>query len=150
MMSKLEFHFGTDGVRGVIDEDFTEYLVATLAESTIRYWSRRYGLRRLLVGFDARRKSQDFAKIVTSVALNHGIDVIMVNRPTPTPVVAWFGFRFGFDLIIQITASHNPPIYNGFKVISRIGGTSPGRRHKPNRKNIPRRGKRYSQERQRS
>ncbi|MDT7971052.1 MAG: phosphoglucomutase/phosphomannomutase family protein, partial [Vulcanisaeta sp.] len=53
MMSKLEFHFGTDGVRGVIDEDFTEYLVATLAESTIRYWSRRYGLRRLLVGFDA-------------------------------------------------------------------------------------------------
>ncbi|KUO86790.1 MAG: phosphoglucomutase [Vulcanisaeta sp. MG_3] len=121
MMSKLEFHFGTDGVRGVIDEDFTEYLVATLAESTIRYWSRRYGLRRLLVGFDARRKSQDFAKIVTSVALNHGIDVIMVNRPTPTPVVAWFGFRFGFDLVIQITASHNPPIYNGFKVISRIG-----------------------------
>ncbi|MCG2887145.1 MAG: phosphoglucomutase/phosphomannomutase family protein [Vulcanisaeta sp.] len=120
-MSKLEFHFGTDGVRGIIDEDFTEYLVAILTESTIRYWSGRYGLGHLLVSFDARRKSQDFARIVASVALNHGIDVVMVNRPTPTPVAAWFGSRFGFDLIIQITASHNPPIYNGFKVITNRG-----------------------------
>ena len=120
-MSKLEFHFGTDGVRGIIDEDFTEYLVAILTESTIRYWSSRYGLGHLLVSFDARRKSQDFARIVASVALNHGIDVVMVNRPTPTPVAAWFGSRFGFDLIIQITASHNPPIYNGFKVITNHG-----------------------------
>ncbi|WP_243679862.1 hypothetical protein [Vulcanisaeta souniana] len=40
MSSRLTFHFGTDGVRGVIDEEFTEFLVAVLAESTIRYWSR--------------------------------------------------------------------------------------------------------------
>ncbi|MFB6469891.1 MAG: phosphoglucomutase/phosphomannomutase family protein [Vulcanisaeta sp. AZ3] len=121
MADKLSFHFGTDGVRGVIDEEFTEYLVATLAESTFRYWSRKYGLSKVLVGFDARRKSQDFARITANVALNHGLDVVMVNNPTPTPVVAWYGHNLGFDLMVQITASHNPPIYNGFKVISKVG-----------------------------
>ncbi|WP_069806520.1 phosphoglucomutase [Vulcanisaeta thermophila] len=120
-MQEIHFHFGTDGVRGVIDEDFTEFLVAVVAESTIRYWSRRYGLRKLLVGFDARRKSREFAEVVVSVALNHGLDVVMVNKPTPTPVVAWYGRSHGFDLMIQITASHNPPIFNGFKVISSVG-----------------------------
>ncbi|MGC9153072.1 MAG: phosphoglucomutase/phosphomannomutase family protein [Vulcanisaeta sp.] len=120
-MSKLDFHFGTDGVRGVIDEEFTEFLVAVLAESTIRYWSSRYGLRKVFVSFDARRKSRDFAQVAATVAANHGLDVVMVSKPTPTPVAAWFGVHSGFDLIIQITASHNPPIYNGFKVISKIG-----------------------------
>ncbi|WP_243666724.1 hypothetical protein [Vulcanisaeta sp. JCM 16159] len=121
MNDKLTFHFGTDGVRGVIDTEFTEFLVAVLAESTIRYWSRRYGLRRVLVSFDARRKSKDFAYIAASVAVNHGLDVVTVNKPTPTPAAAWYGFRFGFDLVIQITASHNPSIYNGFKVITSRG-----------------------------
>jgi phosphomannomutase len=118
---KLKFRFGTDGVRGIIDKDFNERLVAVLAESTTRYWSRRYGLKHLLVGYDVRTRSRTYATIVANVALNHGIDTVITGKPTPTPVVAWFGFRFGFDLIIQITASHNPPIYNGFKVISRIG-----------------------------
>ncbi|ADY01188.1 Phosphoglucomutase [Vulcanisaeta moutnovskia 768-28] len=121
MGNKLTFHFGTDGVRGVIDEEFTEFLVAVLAESTFRYWSRKYGLHRVLVSFDARRKSRDFAHVAASVAVNHGLDVVIVNKPTPTPTAAWFGSRFGFDLIIQITASHNPPIYNGFKVITSKG-----------------------------
>ena len=121
MGEKLKFRFGTDGVRGIIDKDFNERLVAVLAESTIRYWSRRYGLKHLLVGYDVRTRSRTYATIVANVALNHGIDTVITGKPTPTPVVAWFGFRFGFDLIIQITASHNPPVYNGFKVISRIG-----------------------------
>lgn len=117
----LSFHFGTDGVRGVIDKEFDEFLVAVLAESTFRYWSRKYGLHKVFVSFDARRKSRDFAHIVASVAVNHGLDVVMVNKPTPTPTAAWYGSRFGFDLVIQITASHNPPIYNGFKVITSRG-----------------------------
>ncbi|WP_428761940.1 phosphoglucomutase/phosphomannomutase family protein [Vulcanisaeta sp.] len=121
MNMKMAFHFGTDGVRGVIDRDFNEGLVAILAESTFRYWSRRYGLRRLLIGYDVRKKSRDYANVVASVAAEYGVDTIITERPTPTPVVAWYGSRFGFDLIIQITASHNPPIYNGFKVITSKG-----------------------------
>ncbi|WP_054841866.1 phosphoglucomutase [Vulcanisaeta distributa] len=120
------FRFGTDGVRGIIDKDFNERLVAILAESTFRYWSRKYGLKKLLVGYDVRRKSRDYANVVASVAVEHGIDAVITERPTPTPpVVAWFGSRFGFDLTIQITASHNPPMYNGFKVITNKGSPAP-------------------------
>ncbi|MGC9152793.1 MAG: phosphoglucomutase/phosphomannomutase family protein [Vulcanisaeta sp.] len=125
MSQKLFIKFGTDGVRGVIDRDFNERLVAVLTEATIRYWSRRYGLRKILVGYDVRRKSQQYANIAASVALEHGLDTVLVSRPTPTPVVAWYGSHFGFDLIIQITASHNPPIYNGFKVITKQGAPTP-------------------------
>ena len=121
MGDRPTFHFGTDGVRGVIDEEFTEFMVAVLAESTIRYWSGKYGLRRVFVSFDARRKSRDFAQIAASVALSHGLDTVMVSKPTPTPTAAWYGSKFGFDLTIQITASHNPPMYNGFKVITSRG-----------------------------
>ncbi len=121
------FRFGTDGVRGVVDRDFNERLVAILAESTFRYWSRRYGLRKLLIGYDVRRKSRDYANVVASVAVEHGIDAVVTERPTPTPppVIAWFSSRFGFDLAIQITASHNPPMYNGFKVITSKGSPVP-------------------------
>ncbi len=125
MSRELRFRFGTDGVRGVIDRDFNERLVAVLAESTLRYWSSKYGLRRLLIGYDVRRKSRDYADIVAGVAAEHGVDAVVTEKPTPTPVVAWFGSRFGFDLTIQITASHNPPIYNGFKVITSRGAPAP-------------------------
>ncbi|WP_243679707.1 hypothetical protein [Vulcanisaeta souniana] len=85
---------------------------------------KKYGLRRLFVSFDARRKSKEFAQIVAGVALNHGLDTVMVSKPTPTPpTAAWYGNKFGFDLVIQITASHNPPTYNGFKVITNRGGS---------------------------
>ncbi len=120
-MSKAEFKFGTDGVRGVIDIDFTEWLVANVVEATYRYWSRRYGVHKVFVSHDSRRKSDVFARVAASVLLNHGVDVVMVNKPTPTPVAAWYGVKYKFDLIIQITASHNPPIFNGIKVISAIG-----------------------------
>lgn len=126
MGKEVSFHFGTDGVRGVIDRDFNERLVAILAESTFRYWSRRYGLRKLLIGYDVRRKSMDYANVVASVAVEHGIDAVVTERPTPTPpVIAWYNARFGFDLAIQITASHNPPMYNGFKVITSKGSPVP-------------------------
>ena len=125
MSKEVSFHFGTDGVRGIIDKDFNEKLIAVLAESTFRYWSRRYGLRKVLISYDVRRKSRDFAGIIASVAAEHGIDAVMMERPTPTPTAAWYGFKFGFDLTIQITASHNPPIYNGFKVITSKGSPAP-------------------------
>jgi len=115
------FRFGTDGVRGIIDLEFTEDLVAVLTESTLRYWSRRYGVRSLLVGFDSRKKSRLFAETAAAVARGFGVDVVMVREPTPTPVVAWYTKTHGYDLAIQITASHNPPMYNGFKLITAKG-----------------------------
>ena len=80
MNGKIEFRFGTDGVRGIIDKGFNERPVAVLTESTTRYWSRGYGLKYLLVGYDVRTKSRTYATIVANVALNHGIDTVMMGK----------------------------------------------------------------------
>jgi hypothetical protein len=77
---KIEFRFSTDGVRGIIDKGSNERLVAVLTKSTTGYWSRGYGLRHLLVGYDVRTKSRTYATIVANVALNHGIDTVMMGK----------------------------------------------------------------------
>ena len=77
MDEKVEFRFGTDGVRGVMDKDFNERLVDVLTESTIKYWSRRYGLKHLLAGYGVRTKSGTYTTMVVNVALNHGIDMVI-------------------------------------------------------------------------
>ena len=72
--------FGTDGVRGIIDKTFTELLVSVVAEGVLRYWSRKYGLHKVVVGYDSRRKSRDYAIIVGNVAKQFGVDeVVMVK-----------------------------------------------------------------------
>ncbi|MCG2870036.1 MAG: hypothetical protein L7H10_04705 [Vulcanisaeta sp.] len=80
MNEKIKFRFGTDGVRGIIDKGFNERLVTVLTKSTTRHWSRGYGLRHLLVGYDARTKSRTYATIAANVALNHGIDTVMMGK----------------------------------------------------------------------
>ncbi len=110
MNEKIKFRFGTDGVRGIIDKGFNERLVTVLTKSTTRHWSRGYGLRHLLVGYDARTKSRTYATIAANVALNHGIDTVMMGK---SMLLLDLVFRFGFDLVIQITAGHNSFIYNG-------------------------------------
>jgi Phosphomannomutase len=58
-VSKLGLRFGTDGVRGIIGETITDLTVAIIAEATLRYWYRRYGVSKVLVGYDTRFMSKD-------------------------------------------------------------------------------------------
>lgn len=120
----MDIKFGTDGVRGIIDSTFNELIVATIAEAALRHWSRQYGAKRVLVGYDTRRKSKEYAGVAASVAVSHGLDVLITDSPTPTPTVAWAVKRLGFDLGFQITASHNPPQYNGIKIITVEGSSA--------------------------
>jgi len=72
--------------------------------------------RGLLIGFDARHKSRDFAFDTARVAAARGMRVVIAAEPIPTPVLAWNITRLGVAAGIMVTASHNPARDNGYKV----------------------------------
>ncbi len=115
--------FGTDGVRGIIDVEINDLVVAVVAEAAIRYFERKTGLNKVIVSYDNRRKSRDYALVISSVVEKSGLEFCIVDSPTPTPVVSWSIREMKFDLGFQVTASHNPPEYNGIKILNRFGAS---------------------------
>ena len=118
--------FGTDGWRGVIAEDFTFANVRVCAQS-VSLFVQEAGLaeRGLVVGYDTRFGSEDFAAAAAEVIAANDIQVYLCDRPTPTPVVAYsiLGRQAGGAVVI--TASHNPPRWSGFKFRSEYAGSAP-------------------------
>jgi alpha-D-glucose phosphate-specific phosphoglucomutase len=108
--------FGTDGWRGVIAEDFTFDNVRACAQGVADYL-KGVGLadRGLIIGYDTRFASEDFAAAAAEVAAANGIKVYLYPKATPTPVVSFGVLEKGVGGAIVITASHNPHIWNGFK-----------------------------------
>ena len=119
-------HFGTDGWRGVIAEDFTFANVRACAQSVALY-QRSQGLadRGLVVGYDTRFASEDFAAAVAEVVAAAGIKVYLCDRPAPTPVVTYAILEKGAGGAVIITASHNPARWNGFKYRPEYAGSAP-------------------------
>ncbi|MHC1628826.1 MAG: phosphoglucomutase/phosphomannomutase family protein [Candidatus Nezhaarchaeales archaeon] len=119
----MTIRFGTDGWRGVMDEDFTIDGVKLVAQAIADYIKSR-GLARsgVVVGYDARRNSEEYAKACIEVLAGNGITTYKAIRDTPTPVVAFATTRLRASGAIMITASHNPPKYNGIKFIPHYGG----------------------------
>ena len=70
----------------------------------------------VLIGYDARHKSRDFAEDTARVAAARGVRVLIADGPIPTPVLAWNITRLGVAAGIMVTASHNPASDNGYKV----------------------------------
>jgi len=108
--------FGTDGWRGIIDQDFTFDNVRACAQGVADYL-KGVGLadRGLVVGYDTRRASEDFAAAAAEVAAASGIKVYLCPRAAPTPVVSCGVLARKTGGAIVITASHNPAKWNGFK-----------------------------------
>lgn len=120
-MSSIKF--GTDGWRAIIDEDFTEENVARVAHAT-GLWLVESGWTSAVVGYDTRTKGRLFAETTASVLDRHGIKVFMSETFVTTPMVSYAVKHLGAGAGIVITASHNPPEYNGFKLKSHFGGPS--------------------------
>jgi alpha-D-glucose phosphate-specific phosphoglucomutase len=108
--------FGTDGWRGVIAGDFTFDNVRACAQGVADYF-KQAGLtdRGLIIGYDTRFASEDFAAAAAEVAAANGIKVYLYPKATPTPVVSFGVLEKGVGGAIVITASHNPHMWNGFK-----------------------------------
>lgn len=122
---KNPIKFGTDGWRAVIAEEFTFENVRRVAQATADYFKTVEGPERaVLVGFDVRFQSGAFARAAADVVAANGFRVVMLDRPYPTPYVSFEVRRRKFVGGIMITASHNPPTFNGFKVKAHFGGSA--------------------------
>ena len=117
--------FGTDGWRAVIARDFTFANVRACAEGVCRLL-RAEGLagRGLVVGYDTRFGSADFAAEVAAVVAAHGIKAYLAGRTAPTPVVSYNVLHLRAGGAVVITASHNPAAWNGFKYKPDYGGSA--------------------------
>lgn len=113
-MARIQF--GTDGWRGLIARDFTFDNVALCAQGVSNYL-RQEGVadRGLVVGFDTRFASREFAEQVAEVLSGNGIPAFLSDRAAPTPVVSYNILHRKAAGAAIITASHNPPLWNGFK-----------------------------------
>jgi len=125
--------FGTDGWRAVIAEDFTFANVARVAQATADFWKSEIGNRKseifgrepkVVIGYDRRFLSDRFAQITAEVFAGNDFQVILTPEPTPTPSVSFAVKNLHAVGGVMITASHNPPIFNGFKLKSHFGGSS--------------------------
>lgn len=115
--------FGTDGWRGEIAEDYTFENVRRCAQGFASYMLK-HGKKGqwIVVGYDKRFHSENFAKAVAEVLVGNGLKVYLTNGPTPTPVIAFSVVNLKAAGAVNITASHNPPTDNGFKVRNEFGG----------------------------
>lgn len=119
--------FGTDGWRAVIADHFTFSNVERVAQATADYWSANpvSGTdRKVVVGYDRRFFSDQFGQRVAEVLAGNDFEVILTPDPTPTPSVSFAVKQKGAVGGVMITASHNPPIFNGFKLKSYYGGSA--------------------------
>ena len=122
---KSPIKFGTDGWRAIIADTFTFENVRYAAQATAEYFKSVEGPERaVFVGFDVRYQSKAFARAAAEVMAANGFRVVMLDRPYPTPYVSFEVRRRKFVGGIMITASHNPPAFNGFKVKAHFGGSA--------------------------
>ncbi|NWG35878.1 MAG: phosphoglucomutase/phosphomannomutase family protein [Chloroflexi bacterium] len=115
--------FGTDGWRGVIAEDYTFDNVRRAAQGFASYLLEQgYAGRGVVVGYDKRFHSENFAAATAEVLAANGLNVYLTDDATPTPVIAFEVVNKKACGAVNITASHNPPTDNGFKVRDPNGG----------------------------
>lgn len=118
MIASKKIAFGTDGWRAVMAREFTFDNVAIVAQAIADYVNGTgKGPKGVVVGYDARFLSDQFATLVSDILGANGIPALVPDRDTPTPVVAYTIRARDLAGAVMLTASHNPPEYNGIKFI---------------------------------
>ncbi|AFK17941.1 phosphoglucomutase/phosphomannomutase family protein [Haloferax mediterranei ATCC 33500] len=115
-----EISFGTDGWRATLDT-FTDDRVRIVGQAVADYLADEGYTEPVLIGYDARETSPGFAESLAEVVAGNGFDVLLPERDCPTPLVAYAIADRGLSGALMVTASHNPPEYNGVKFIPSDG-----------------------------
>ncbi|WP_126148117.1 phosphoglucomutase/phosphomannomutase family protein [Synechococcus elongatus] len=121
--------FGTDGWRGVIAADFTFERLFRAAGAAAKVLARTYGdngSRRILVGYDRRFLSEEFASITAQAIQAVGLEAQLASNYATTPALSWAVHEQAALGALVITASHNPGQYSGLKIKGAFGGSVPG------------------------
>ena len=122
-----EIKFGTDGWRGVISDNFTFKNVALVAQAISEWIKKDFKVQgnkknRVVVGYDARFLSPEYAEKVSCVLAANGIEVYLSQTMVPTPALSYGVVDLKGVAGIMITASHNPAKFNGIKIKTFQGG----------------------------
>jgi phosphomannomutase len=122
----VAIRFGTDGWRGVIADDFTFDGVRAVSQAVadLIHEEGRSGSP-VPVGHDVRFLSRRFAEAAAGVLEGNGIPTMLPDAPTTTPMVSCQVVAAAAPVGVCITASHNPPQYNGVKIKAAFGGSAP-------------------------
>jgi phosphomannomutase len=118
--------FGTDGWRDIIAENFTVENVRFAAQAHAQYLKRQSndGTGTVVIGYDTRFASERFARASAEVMAANGLRVLLATSFTPTPALSFAAVHHQALGGVMITASHNPPAYNGYKMKGPYGGSS--------------------------
>ncbi len=114
--------FGTDGWRAIIAKDFTVDNVARVAQATALWLLKNNKKPTVVLGHDSRFGGELFAETASKIFACNGIKVYLAKGFVSTPMISFGTVQKKADLGIIITASHNPPSYNGFKIKGSYGG----------------------------
>jgi phosphomannomutase len=129
-------HFGTDGWRAIIAEGFTFANLERVAQAYATYLQQHgkdektspasdaSGSSLVIVGYDRRFLSQEFAECAAQILYGNGLRVSVFDKAVPTPLVSWAVRENGAAGGVVITASHNPAEFNGFKIKAHWGGSA--------------------------
>lgn len=132
MNAPVAVKFGTDGWRAVIAEDFTfanlERVAQAYADYLLQNAQRENAAQSaaVVVGFDRRFLSDRFAQRAAEILRGNDLQVFLFRESVPTPLVSWAVRELGAAGGVVITASHNPPHFNGFKIKASWGGSASG------------------------
>ena len=115
--------FGTSGWRAIIAEDFTVRNVRIVCQGIAQYLrQKKIGQQGIVIGYDTRFLGERFAKVAIEVMAAHGIPCLLFERDTPTPAISYHVISRNLAGGINISASHNPPEWNGLKFTPDWGG----------------------------
>jgi phosphomannomutase len=133
--------FGTDGWRGIIARDFTFDNVGRVADALVLHlrdphrkdaaiytdWGAEYrpAERGVVIGYDTRFLSEEFALHFARIVRDRGVPAVLSNHFVPTPALSYAVVDRKAAVGVMITSSHNPPVYNGIKIKAEYGGSAP-------------------------